>query len=91
MAEDRTGFAAILKALRAEKGMTQTDLADRAEIGISTMRQYEYGLREPTYATLLKLARGLGVSLAAFDPEGKSRDTEAEPPKGRTRKVKKKG
>jgi transcriptional regulator with XRE-family HTH domain len=69
MAEERTGFAALLKALRVEKGLTQTDLASRAGIGISTMRQYEYGLREPTYGTLLQLARALGVELNRFDPE----------------------
>ena len=60
-------FAERLKALRAEAGLSQSVLADRAGIAVTTLRQFEYGLREPSYGSLVKLARGLGVSLAAFD------------------------
>lgn len=71
-------FADRLKELRKRAGISQQKLADAAGIGASTVRQYEYGLREPTYDTLVKLARGLGVSLAAFD--------EDEPPPKKRRK-----
>jgi len=47
--------------------MTQDDLANRSGIPVITIRQWEYRRREPSLSTLLKLARGLGVSLAAFD------------------------
>ncbi len=64
---ERHGFAEILKALRAAADLSQPQLAERASVPVSTIRQFEQGRREPTYATLVKLAQGLGVSLAAFD------------------------
>jgi transcriptional regulator with XRE-family HTH domain len=68
MTDGQGYFAERLKSLRAGAGLSQTDLAERAGLGVSTLRHFEYGLKEPTFATLVKLARGLGVSLAAFDP-----------------------
>jgi transcriptional regulator with XRE-family HTH domain len=69
-------FAERLRALRREAGLSQPALAARSGVGLSTLRQYEYGLREPTYGTLVKLAGGLGVSLAAFDPPAGGRKTD---------------
>ena len=43
-------------------------MAERSGLAVNTIRQFEYGRREPTYETLVKLAAGLGVSLSAFDP-----------------------
>jgi transcriptional regulator with XRE-family HTH domain len=60
-------FAERLKALRDKAGLSQPALAERSGIGVSTIRHFEYGRREPTYGTLVKLAQGLGVSLAAFE------------------------
>lgn len=60
-------FAGRLKVLREQSGLSQAALAERCGIGVSTLRQFEYGRREPTYETLVKLAAGLGLSLAAFD------------------------
>jgi transcriptional regulator with XRE-family HTH domain len=68
MPRERGFFAERLKQLRAEAGLSQPALAERAEIPVSTIRQFEQGRREPTFATLLKLAAGLDVSLSAFDP-----------------------
>ncbi len=67
---ERGEFAELLKALRDKAGLSQNGLAERSGVAVSTIRQFEYGMREPTYGTLVKLARGLGVSLAAFDPAG---------------------
>jgi transcriptional regulator with XRE-family HTH domain len=64
---ERSGFAERLRALRGDAGLSQAGLAERAGVPVATVRQFEQGRREPTYATLLKLARGLGLSLAAFD------------------------
>jgi transcriptional regulator with XRE-family HTH domain len=60
-------FAKRIKELRKQAGFTQSMLAAKSGLGISTVRLFEYGLREPAYGTLLKLAGGLGISLAAFD------------------------
>jgi transcriptional regulator with XRE-family HTH domain len=63
-------FAERLKTLRKRAELSQPQLAVRSGVAVGTIRQFEYGLREPTYGTLLKLAAGLGVSLAAFDHNG---------------------
>lgn len=65
---DEDFFAGRLRELRGRAGLSQAALAGKAGIGPSTIRQFEYGMREPTYGTLVKLADGLGVSLAMFHP-----------------------
>jgi transcriptional regulator with XRE-family HTH domain len=70
MPEEKGFFAARLKLLREQAQLSQPGLAECSGVAVSTIRQFEYGIREPTYGTLLKLAKGLGVSLLAFDPEG---------------------
>lgn len=69
---ERPTFARRLKALRAQAGLTQAALAERSGVAVSTIRQFEYGLREPTLGTLLKLADGLGVSLDVFAGRGEA-------------------
>lgn len=61
-------FAARLKELRSNSKMSQAELAKQSGIGLSTICQFEYGMREPTFETLVKLAEGLGVALSDFDP-----------------------
>jgi len=61
-------FADMLIRLRKEKGLSQAGLAAAASIPVGTIRQLEQMRRDPTLGTLVKLARGLGVSLAVFDP-----------------------
>src|SRR5262245_18977539 len=61
---ERAGFAERLREVRAAAGLSQTGLAERSGVAASTIRQFEQSRREPTYGTLLKLARGLGVSLS---------------------------
>ena len=62
-------FATRLRELRKQAGLSQGKLARNSGLGVSTVRLFEYGLRQPTFETLVKLARGLDVSLGAFDPE----------------------
>jgi transcriptional regulator with XRE-family HTH domain len=71
MAKARGFFADTLRALRRAAGLSQPALAERAELSVSAVRLFEYGRREPTYATLVKLAEALDVSLAAFQPPAK--------------------
>jgi HTH-type transcriptional regulator/antitoxin HipB len=73
MAAKQSFFAKRLKMLRQQAGLTQNQLALRAGLNLSTIRHFEQGLREPTYATLVKLCQALGVSLAAFEPEEQKR------------------
>ena len=70
---ERGIFAELLSKLRADAGMTQQELSDRSGVASSTIRNYEQGWREPNWESLVKLARGLGVGLEAFDPENVAR------------------
>lgn len=78
MAGKKGFFARRLKKLRLEAGFSQAALAEGSGLSVSAIRHFEYGLREPTYETLVKLARALGVSLSAFDqgPPPDSQDKE---------------
>ncbi len=61
-------FAEKLRKLRKDSGMTQEQLADASGMPISTLRDYEQGLRrrDPSLGTALRLARALGKSLEVF-------------------------
>ena len=61
-------FAVVLKKLRASAGLSQPQLAGRSGLSVGAVRGYEHGRREASYTALVMLARGLGVSLSAFDP-----------------------
>jgi transcriptional regulator with XRE-family HTH domain len=66
-------FARRLAEVRHGAGLSQNQLADRSGIPVSTIRQYEQGRREPAYQALVRLAWGLGMSLAVFDQEPPAR------------------
>jgi transcriptional regulator with XRE-family HTH domain len=77
-------FASRLQALRADAGLTQQQLGERAGIHKLTVAKLEQGIREPSWATVLSLANALGVDCTAFAEgglgEGKKRDR-GRPPK----------
>lgn len=52
-----------IRSLRKVQGLTQEKLAERAEIDRSHMGFIEQGRRQPTLATLHKIANVLGISL----------------------------
>jgi transcriptional regulator with XRE-family HTH domain len=60
----RTTLVKRLRALRAERGLSQMALAERAGIGRSYLARLELGQQDPTLATLEKLARALGVKVS---------------------------
>ena len=49
---------------RAEKGLTQSELAERAGTSQSAISQIEKGERTPSFATATQIAAALGVSMA---------------------------
>jgi transcriptional regulator with XRE-family HTH domain len=55
-------FAANLHRLRSARGYSQEDLAERTGLHASEISRLERGAREPRLGTIVKLARGLGVS-----------------------------
>ncbi len=55
-----------LKELRVLKGLTQEELADRAEISKGFISQLERNLTSPSIATLIDILQCLGTSLSEF-------------------------
>jgi transcriptional regulator with XRE-family HTH domain len=53
-----------LRALRDARGLTQERLAERAGVDAKHYQALESGLSNVTFATLLAVARALGVSLS---------------------------
>ena len=66
-ADGHMSFRTRLKELRAAAGLTQQELADRAEISITGLRSLEQGDMDPKFSTVLKLALALGVDCKAFE------------------------
>lgn len=61
--KSRLELAEIVKALRKHKGWSEQELATRAGIGRSSLRDIESGQGNPTLSTLDKLGTALGVEL----------------------------
>ncbi|MFV0522977.1 MAG: helix-turn-helix domain-containing protein [Acidimicrobiales bacterium] len=53
----------VLKARRAEIGMSQAQLAEAADVGIRQIARYESGDSEPGLGVAVRLAEALGISL----------------------------
>ena len=53
-----------IKALRLERGLTQEQLCERAEISVDAVNRIENGTRVPTIDTLEKIASALGSSVS---------------------------
>ncbi len=55
-------FAASVRKLRSGLGISQEELAERADLHRTYIAGIERGARNPTLLTIKKLAKGLGVS-----------------------------
>ena len=64
--KESTGFGARLKALRLAARLTQEQLADKAGMLPQHITRLERGGRSPTWETVLRLSKALGVSTDAF-------------------------
>jgi transcriptional regulator with XRE-family HTH domain len=56
---DTVAFGQRLRALRAERGISQDTLAERTGIHPTAIGRLERGTREPRLKTILRLADGL--------------------------------
>jgi transcriptional regulator with XRE-family HTH domain len=57
------GFAANVKRIREEKGLSQFDLEREANLHRTGIGRYEKGKTEPGLITAAALAKGLGVTI----------------------------
>ena len=55
-----------LRELRMEKGLTQEELADRAELSKGFISQVERDLTSPSIATLMDILQCLGTTIGEF-------------------------
>lgn len=62
--ESATAFGDVVRAARAEAGLSQEAMAAAAEIERSHFSRIERGLSQPTLYAVLKIAAALGVRAA---------------------------
>lgn len=58
-------FAAVLRASREAAGLTQEDLADRADVSVRFISFLETGRRQPSLSALATVCKGLNVSMSS--------------------------
>ena len=57
-------FGEVLRRYRAQRGITQEELAFQAGVDRTFVYRLERGVRQPTITTLIGMSRALGVSAA---------------------------
>lgn len=57
----KSAFGTQIKALRAQKGMTQEELSQRSGLAIRFLQDVEAGNKQASITTVFKLADGLGI------------------------------
>jgi transcriptional regulator with XRE-family HTH domain len=67
MADSSNLFGRRLKELREQAGLTQPQLAERANLSKAGIADLEQGRREPAWSTVQALCAALGVSCEAFN------------------------
>lgn len=71
---DASTLAARVKLLRAERGLTLRDLSERSGASYSNLSKVETGKLSPTFDTMERIAKGLGVSISNLLAFGNSTD-----------------
>ena len=61
--ENAVEFGRRLREMRKRRGFDQATLAEVARVPSSSISHFERGKRKPNFDTLIRLARGLDVSL----------------------------
>jgi transcriptional regulator with XRE-family HTH domain len=59
-------FKDVLIKLRKDAGLTQVELARLANVPLPSLRGHEQGQRIPSWPSVVKLAKALGVSTDVF-------------------------
>jgi transcriptional regulator with XRE-family HTH domain len=61
-------FGAHFRRVRLARGMTQRELDRRAHVGYRFISELEIGKENPSLATIMRLAKGLGCGMADLFP-----------------------
>jgi len=67
-------FGALLRQLRCHAGLSQTALADAADVTQQAISKLEAGDCNPTWVTVCALASALGTDVAVFHPGERTSD-----------------
>ncbi len=59
-------FRDVLKQARERAGLTQEALARQAGMSVGNVRNYEQGIRMPTFPAVVRLAAALGLTCQDF-------------------------
>lgn len=57
-------FGTRVRELRRQKGLTQEQLAERADLHVTYISGIETGSRNPSLTAIAALAKGFGISLS---------------------------
>jgi transcriptional regulator with XRE-family HTH domain len=63
---EHAALGEAIRQLRTERGLSQEELADQAEMHVTHVGDLERGVRNPSYTTLVRLSRALGVEPGAL-------------------------
>jgi transcriptional regulator with XRE-family HTH domain len=61
---DAAALGRAVQAIRAERGISQVQLAEQTGLMQSWISHIEHGRRNPTWSNIVRLAEGLGVTIA---------------------------
>lgn len=61
--EDLTKLGKIIRSKRMPQNLTQIELAGKAGVDRNYIGMLERGERNPSYLSLLKIAKGLGITV----------------------------
>lgn len=62
----KRGFPKTLEMWRIKRGLSIPKLAEKANVGVSSIRQYENGTNEPTLSALILLSKALNISVTTL-------------------------
>ncbi len=60
--QDHVRLGQAIKLVIAEKGLSQSKVANRCKLDVRQINMFAQGLGNPTYLTLLHICDGLGIS-----------------------------
>ncbi len=83
-------FGQHMRTLRKDAGLSRPELARRAGVPVSTLRNWEGDRGMPSVPALLRLAQALGVRVERF-AEGVEDPEEDEPPEPKRSRRRQKG
>lgn len=68
-----------LMLARGNAGLTREQLSEIADVEANSIYRYEVGMQIPNFPTVIRLARGLGVSVSDLVPDDYIARTEDDP------------